>query len=182
MSRLKTFFRELFGCLRWTAGTAEAMRLFVSLLRFHLAEKCDRRDVTTSIRIKNPLSKVSWQMRLRVYSGDLFILTEVFFDECYKLPPAALLSHPGQPPRILDLGGNIGLLRVIFSLHSPRRKFAQWSRTGKILHFFKQTSRNLPHEPERFARRWERIRAGLHCVRPVPHTASQWICGTVREM
>jgi hypothetical protein len=87
MKKLRTVFRELKGCLKWTGNSWQALRLFFSLLQFHLAEKCDRRDVTTSIRIKNPLSKMSWQMRLRVYSGDLFILTEVFFDECYKLSP-----------------------------------------------------------------------------------------------
>lgn len=59
-------------------------------------------------------------MQLRVFSGDLFILTEVFFDECYRLPEEILLNITAPTPlRILDLGANIGLSTTYFLARHP---------------------------------------------------------------
>ncbi len=94
MGKLRTLLKEFVGCLRWTTGNAEALRLFAALLRFHLAKKTTSHDVLTCVQMKNPTSGLSWPMQLRIFSGDLFILTEVFFDECYRLP----LSSPTSTP------------------------------------------------------------------------------------
>jgi len=117
MGKLRTLLKEFVGCLRWTTGNVEALRLFAALLRFHLAKKTARHDVLTCVQMKNPTSALSWPMQLRIFSGDLFILTEVFFDECYRLPPVITHIHPQL--RLLDLGGNIGLTACYFLTTYP---------------------------------------------------------------
>lgn len=87
---------------------------------FSLAAKSDKRDVLYDVVMRDPITATPFPLRVRVFSGDLFILTEVFFDECYRLPARRAVDGEGQVPRrILDLGGNIGLSAAYFLARFP---------------------------------------------------------------
>jgi FkbM family methyltransferase len=59
------------------------------------------------------------ELQLRTYSGDLFILHEIFLSECYALPPGL----DGQVKVVVDLGANIGLTTLYYAHRYPGARF-----------------------------------------------------------
>lgn len=175
--------RELRGCARWAAGPLESARLFIALARFHLAAKSDKRDVVCDVMMRDPVTDTSFPLRVRVFSGDLFILTEVFFDECYRLPERRAAKGEGQAPqRILDLGGNIGLSAAYFLARFPEAEVFPWSRMLGTSISCDTIQRNLAIVLAHCGRLSRRdLEAGVSAP-PRPRTASQWRPSRARIM
>jgi FkbM family methyltransferase len=68
------------------------------------------RTVSTGASVYN-LRDSGLRVAVRHGSTDAMVLDEIFSHQCYALPKPvrAILGRLGRPPRILDLGGHIGL-------------------------------------------------------------------------
>jgi FkbM family methyltransferase len=64
---------------------------------------------------------VDAQIVLRHNSSDVWTLNEIFYDRSYDppAPVAAWLSSLGRPPRVLDLGANVGMYGALVHARHP---------------------------------------------------------------
>jgi len=98
------------------AGITDAARYMLWLYSARLPRAC-RRDWTIRFRYPQPIGTLA--LRLRSNDGaDSFIRSEVFENQCYRLPLAR------APATVLDLGANIGLSTIYFSRLFPGAQLA----------------------------------------------------------
>src|SRR5262245_35066496 len=89
LGRLGRYADEVRGCGRLAANRRAALRLAVNTMRFHARNglvggppRHPGPPVTYSLRLGSRAADV----QLRTYSGDLFVLHEIFASDCYALP------------------------------------------------------------------------------------------------
>ena len=97
---------------RYRASLADFARRLLLVYSHRLPRRMRRQDWTIGFHYPNPIGGI--KLLLRDNAGaDLFILSEVFEHEYYRLP----LTR--APATILDLGANIGLTTLYFARLFP---------------------------------------------------------------
>jgi len=120
--RLGWYWEEVRACTRLAANRRSAIRLVANTLRFHarnaLVPRPPRhpgRPVTYALRLGPRPADV----QLRTFSGDLFVLHEIFVSDCYALP--SVLSDRVRV--VVDLGANVGLTTLYYARRFPEARF-----------------------------------------------------------
>src|SRR5260370_38111096 len=110
------FWRNIATSWSRCAGITDAARYMLWLYSARLPRACQR-DWTIRFRYPEPIGALA--LRLRSNDGaDGFIRSEVFENQCYRLPLAQV------PATVLDLGANIGLSTIYFSRLFPGAQLA----------------------------------------------------------
>jgi FkbM family methyltransferase len=110
------FWRNIATSWSRCAGITNAARYMLWLYSARLPRACQR-DWTIRFRYPEPIGSLA--LRLRSNEGaDGFIRSEVFENQCYRLPLAE------APATVLDLGANIGLSTIYFSRLFPGAQLA----------------------------------------------------------
>jgi FkbM family methyltransferase len=117
--KLAGYLRELKYCYHSTADASSFWKLLTNTVRFHSMNAIahDRKgNAVFSIRMKtgngyNPI------VNLRTFGGDIFVLYEVFADQCYYISDTVLDSK--KVSVIVDCGANVGLTSIYFAGRYP---------------------------------------------------------------
>lgn len=115
--RLKRAIQKLLFCFKVAADFPTFSKLLINTKRFSWfrnegAGKDDHSIVKYRIRYHVQMKSGVRDLYLRTYSGDIPVFYEIFWDQAYtysKMPPTDIKC-------ILDLGANIGLASLFFSI------------------------------------------------------------------
>jgi FkbM family methyltransferase len=122
LGRLRRYGAELLACQRLGATFPSAFRLGVNTLRFHARTAAIGRAPAGpegAARYRARLGKLRTDLWLRTYSGDLFVLYEVWLSECYALPGCVTRDVSV----VVDLGANVGLTTLYYATVFPNARF-----------------------------------------------------------
>ncbi len=122
LRRLARYRDEVQACGHLAANSRTAIRLAANTVRFHVRNalvngppRHPGRPVTYSLQLGSRTAEV----QLRTYSGDLFILHEIFVSDCYALPE----SLDARIGVVVDLGANVGLATLYYARRFPGARF-----------------------------------------------------------
>lgn len=121
LSKTRRYAEEIKFCLQIGADFKSKIFLIGATIAFHLhngfSHSVPVNEAARSYLVR--LKDGERLLRLRTYSGDLFVLYEVFLDTVYELPKTIL-----QEIRVVvDLGANIGLTSLYLSQFLPTARF-----------------------------------------------------------
>ncbi len=116
------YFEEMRFIFRFGANQKITWSLLIAMTQFHLRNhfgrtKKNQKEATKRYCLK--LMNRTIDVWFRTYAGDLFVLNEVFLDQCYRLPKFLDCSFRN----IIDLGANVGLTTLYFSQYFPKANF-----------------------------------------------------------
>lgn len=122
LGRLCRYGAGLLACWRFAETFPSACRLAVNTVRFHvrtgaLGRPPVRRERPARYRVR--LGGLRTDLWLRTFSGDLFVLYEVWLSGCYALP--ACLARDVSV--VVDLGANVGLTTLYYAGMLPGARF-----------------------------------------------------------
>jgi FkbM family methyltransferase len=139
--RLGQAISKLFFCLR-VAGDAK------TFFRLLLQSKMHFDKPTEALRYHIRFLSAERVIYLRTYAGDIRIFYELFWERIYWLPPGGpSMSHvPETPLVIVDVGANIGMAALYFSIVYPQARIYCIEPDA---HNFKLLQKNLAAEGER---------------------------------
>ncbi|AFY34227.1 FkbM family methyltransferase [Calothrix sp. PCC 7507] len=122
IQKLEHYLREISLCFRMGANFNSGLRLAIATLKFHI------NNVLNIAQSANHLPPKSYQIQfgdyctdlwLRTYTGDIFVLHEIFLECCYQIPKIWLQ----EASSIIDLGANIGITTLFFRAYFPNAKY-----------------------------------------------------------
>lgn len=118
---LSAYIKELNYALRMPCNWRSRAALLVATLKFHFWNWLNLAPSTQGpIYLDLSIGPLRRRVGVRPYTGDVFILYEVFAFEAYFLPVAEVT--PETVHVIVDCGANIGLTSLYFSAHYPNAK------------------------------------------------------------
>lgn len=154
-SRLRALLHPLLAHPRLVPATALALRArtIVPSWRFVARELCGRRGL-----VLYRLRGSGVQIGVRHGTGDVVTLGEVFHERDYA-PPAEVEQRLGRAPKIVDLGGNVGMFGAFA---------AQLWPGATIVGYEPDPDNAAVHEhviaANRLAERWTLVRAAAGAV------------------
>ena len=118
---LSSYSRELLFVICNSADWRTCVTLLKNIYSFHLGNALGRKlgaDLPFTATPRFGASR-NVGIKIRPFSGDLFVLYEVLLHRCYDLPDTLL---PPEGVRvILDCGANVGITALYFAWRYPKR-------------------------------------------------------------
>ena len=112
---IRAFFKNIIDSISTTKGLYNAAKKMYWL--YNKSARSSNHTTQINFKYPYPINKISLQVRYN-QGADAFILSEVFQQQCYRLPLNDAITH------ILDLGANAGFTAVYFSKFFPKAKIA----------------------------------------------------------